>query len=123
MVRPRNERRIGHRPWAKLYKPAGIPAANLDYVQLDIDEFEAMRLVDGEGLQQTEAAEQMSISRSSVGRLLESGRRKVALALAYGQAMKIQEGESPVSYNIRPPGRGHGRGGRRRGRRRGRRGM
>jgi predicted DNA-binding protein (UPF0251 family) len=48
---------------------------------LALDEFEAMRLCDLEGLSQIEAGERMQISRGTVQRLLESGRRKVVQAL------------------------------------------
>ena len=78
MVRPRRGRWIGCQPGATFFKPAGIPASTLRISSVDLDELEAMRLVDDEGLHQTEAAERMKISQSTVARLLESGRRKVA---------------------------------------------
>jgi len=114
MVRPQRERWLGFRPRATIYKPAGVPAASLRVTRLDLDELEAMRLVDGEGLQQAEAAEQMRISRSSVGRLLESGRAKTVRALTRGEALEIQEGTAPINYHpqagrFRGGGRGRGR--------------
>lgn len=112
MVRPHSERWVGCRPAARLFKPAGIPASTLRVTGLDVDELEAMRLVDGEGMQQAEAAEQMRISRSSVGRLLESGRGKIARALVGGEGIEIQDGTAPINYRTqgrRMAGRGGGR--------------
>lgn len=111
MVRPHSERWVGCRPAARLYKPAGVLAANLRVTGIAVDELEAMRLVDGEGLQQAEAAERMRISRSSVGRLLELGRGKVARALIGGEGIEIQEGAAPINYH-RPPARRGARTGR-----------
>jgi len=45
------------------------------------DELEAMRLVYLEGLTQKEASERMGISRGTLWRLLDSGRKKVVKAL------------------------------------------
>lgn len=65
----------------KIYKPVGIPACNLSEVLLYIDEFEAMRLCDYGGLDQSQASKQMGISRATVQRLLYSGRKKVVEAI------------------------------------------
>ena len=43
-------RRIGCRPAAGLFKPAGIPASALEEIHLTLDELEALRLADLEGL-------------------------------------------------------------------------
>jgi len=45
------------------------------------DELEALRLVYLEGLTQREASERMGISRGTLWRLLDSGRRKLVRAL------------------------------------------
>ena len=99
MGRPHRGRRIGHNPNTTFFKPAGIPARALETTTIELDELEAMRLVDGEELKQTEAAEQMDISQSTIARLLSNGRKKTALALAHGQALKLQQGEAPLNFN------------------------
>ncbi len=48
---------------------------------LNLDELEAMRLVDGENLTQDEAGVLMGVSRGSVWRLLQSGRKKLITAI------------------------------------------
>jgi predicted DNA-binding protein (UPF0251 family) len=80
------------------YKPAGIHAARLESVELSLDELEAMRLVDAEMMDQATAAEQMNVSRATVGRILASGREKVANALSHGMAIVIGEGDGSFEF-------------------------
>ena len=118
MGRPHRGRRIGHQPDSTFFKPAGVPVKRLRTTTLELDELEAMRLVDGEELKQTDAAKQMDISQSTIARLLASGRKKTALALAHGEALKLLQGDAPLSFHEesascdfgRRRGR-HGRGG------------
>jgi len=110
MPRPRSGRRIGHCPDCTFFKPAGIPAARLQVSVIHFDELEAMRLVDGEGLKQSEAAERMGISQPTVARLLASGRKKTALALAHGQALQLEAGVAPLSFPSEGGGRRRRRG-------------
>jgi len=55
-----------------------------------MDELETIRLADFEGLYHEQAAEQMNISRSTFGRILDSARRKVADAIINGKALNIK---------------------------------
>ncbi|UCF10946.1 MAG: DUF134 domain-containing protein, partial [Candidatus Bipolaricaulota bacterium] len=63
-----------------LFKPARIPMRRPHQVRLGLDELEAMRLCDVESLYQSIAARRMGVSRGTVQRLLDSGRRKVTEA-------------------------------------------
>jgi len=109
MGRPHRGRQIGHQPDSTFFKPAGVPVKELRTTTIVLDELEAMRLVDGEELKQTEAAEHMGISQSTIARLLASGRKKTALALAHGEALKLQQGDAPLNFNgSRPPPCGGG---------------
>ena len=47
-------------------------------VLLTLDEYEAIRLADLEGLYQEQAATRMNVSRQTFGRIVEAARRKVA---------------------------------------------
>jgi hypothetical protein len=88
-------------------------------VTLTVDEIEALRLTDLEGLYQADAAEKMNVSRQTLGRILESAHRKVADALVNGKALLIEGGTVELADGV---GRiqdvqgGPGRGGRGRGR-------
>lgn len=80
-----------------MLKPRGIPLAEVTVHWLALDEFEAMRLCDLEGLSQIEAGARMRISRGTVQRLLESGRRKVARALLANEGLGLSSAaEHPV---------------------------
>jgi predicted DNA-binding protein (UPF0251 family) len=92
MPRPCCRRRVAGEPVASIFKPAGVPARELDVVRMTLDELEAIRLADLEGLYQEQAAEQMHVSRPTLGRILESARRKVAEALVRGLSLKIEGG-------------------------------
>ncbi len=92
MVRPQKCRRIVGRPVCDVFKPRGVPTRALEKVILSLDEFEAVRLADHEGLDQSAAAEQMNISRPTFTRLVETARHKVAMALVQGKALVIDGG-------------------------------
>jgi predicted DNA-binding protein (UPF0251 family) len=96
MPRPRLCRRVKFLPETTYFKPAGIPLRKLEEVVLTVDEFEAIRLKDLEGLEQEKAAERMRISQPTFFRLLDSARRKIADAIVKGKAIKIEGG----SYKI-----------------------
>ena len=66
---------------------------SLESVGLSVDEFEAIRLKDLEGLEQTAAAESMRISQPTFHRVIEAARKKVADALVNGKAIRIEGGE------------------------------
>jgi rubrerythrin len=57
-----------------------------------VDELEAVRLADFEGLEHLEASERMGISRSTFTRLVEKARRKVAEAIVEGKDLVIEGG-------------------------------
>jgi predicted DNA-binding protein (UPF0251 family) len=68
----------------------------LEEVALSVDELEALRLADLEGLYQDDAAARMGVSRPTFARVVEAARRKVAAALVRGQALRI--GGGPVAF-------------------------
>lgn len=92
MPRPRCCRRIEGAPPAKVFKPAGTPAALLGEVTLGLEEYEAIRLADHEGLYQEDAARRMGVSRQTFGRALAQARAKVAHALVQGLILRIEVG-------------------------------
>jgi hypothetical protein len=102
MSRPQCCRRIAGRPIASVFHPAGIPARDLGEIVLALDEFEAIRLADLEGLYQEQAAERMSVSRPTFGRILAAAHRKVAEALAHGKTLKIEGGTIRMEQSRSP---------------------
>ena len=73
------------------FKPMGIPGHSLNRVELELDEFEALRLCDLEGKNQMEAGEIMGVSRGTIQRLVGSGRAKLVGALLNNQMIIIND--------------------------------
>lgn len=94
MPRPCCLRHIDVSPCTAYFKPAGIPARLLEEVDLALDELEALRLADFDGLYQEQAAEQMKISRPTFSRVIKQARKKVADALIHGKALRIETGSA-----------------------------
>ena len=92
MARPCCCRRIEGKPISSVFKPKGIPRPGLGEITITLDEFEAVRLADLEGLYQEQAAVRMEVSRPTFSRIIESARRKIATALIQGQILKIEGG-------------------------------
>ncbi len=90
--RPPRCRRVSFVPEATFFKPVGTPMRVLEEVTLSLDEAEAIRLKDLEGLEQEEGADKMGISRPTFQRILASARQKVADALLNGKAIRIEGG-------------------------------
>ena len=93
MPRPPKERRVGHIPDVKYFKPAGIPARDLEEVVLTMEEVEAIRLKDQEELTQQEAADKMHVSRATFQRVLKEARKKIADAMIDGMAIRFEGGD------------------------------
>jgi predicted DNA-binding protein (UPF0251 family) len=94
--RPRHCRRVACLPQSTYYKPRGVPLSVLQHVTLTVDELEAIRLADLQGLYQEQAAEKMKISRQTFGRILESAHKKIADALVNAKALAIEGGSFEV---------------------------
>ncbi len=99
MPRPPKCRRVAFLPQATYFKPAGIPLRVLDEVQLSVEEAEAIRLKDLEGLDQEAGAERMNVSRPTFQRVLASGRQKIADALLNGKAIRIEGGSFEMAFS------------------------
>lgn len=107
MARPEKRRFVVSPPRAGLFKPAGVPARELEEVSLTLDGYEAIRLVDLEGMDHSAAAQELGVSRPTLTRILARARRTVAEALAGGKALSIEGGA--VTHD-RPAGRPGGQG-------------
>ncbi len=91
MPRPFKRRRIRGRPNSAFFKPSGIPTRDLEQIELERDEFEAIRLKDFMALDQNQCASQMNISQPTFHRLLLLARGKLADAVVNGKAIRIVE--------------------------------
>lgn len=103
MARPTKERRIEFIPEVKFFKPAGIPMNRIEEVSLTMEEIEAVRLKDLEGLNQEEAAEKMNVSRPTFQRILVEARQKIAESLIRGKAIRFRGGDYKLADDIHCP--------------------
>ena len=92
MPRPKCCRQIGAMPGRTCFQPEGASSSSLDEVLLNLDEYEAIRLADLEGLYQEQAASRMNVSRQTFGRIIEAAHRKVADVLVHGKILRIEGG-------------------------------
>lgn len=90
MPRPMRCRRIERLPVYRSFSPDDITTE--ENVQMTVDEFEALRLLDDEGLTQEACASRMNIARTTVTAIYDSARKKVADALVHGKRLLIRGG-------------------------------
>ncbi len=95
MSRPPKTRRVCVMPPHFAYGPITEPSGEQlhDSIILTVVEYECIRLMDYEGLNQVESAEAMCVARSSVQRTYENARRKMAQALVEGKIISIEGGD------------------------------
>jgi predicted DNA-binding protein (UPF0251 family) len=94
-------------PEVTYFKPAGIPLRSLEEVVLSVEEAEALRLKDIEGLEQGDGAKKMNISRPTFQRILTSARQKMADAILNGKAVNIKGGNFEMAFHRFRCRRGH----------------
>lgn len=101
--RRRGQRWISEIPEKKWFAPDGASPGEVDTVDLNFEELEAVRLVDLLELRQEEAAFYMGISRKAFWNDLRSARKKIATALVYGLGIKIGGGSYLLRYETSGP--------------------
>lgn len=92
MPRPRKWRKVCCLPENNRYGPLNGPPEP-ESIVMNVDEFEAIRLIDLENFTQEECADQMNIARTTVQRIYEGARWKIAESLVHGRILKIEGGE------------------------------
>lgn len=102
MARPKKQRIVSGSPEISYFKPRGIPMRSLSEVILTVDECEAIRLADLEGLNHIDACQHMGVSRATFGRILQKARRTIGEALIRGKAIRVDGGNYTVKEPVRP---------------------
>lgn len=92
MVRPKFCRKIDKLPQNTCFISKNSQIENQTEIILTLDEYEAVRLADYEGLYQENAAEIMNVSRQTFGRIIDSAHKKIAEFLIKGTMLKIEGG-------------------------------
>jgi uncharacterized protein len=99
MARPRQVSKVQIPPRVKGFIPVGYYKDQSEPVQLNIEEYEAIRLLDYEGLSQEGAAKIMQISRPTLTRIYERARKKVATVLTEAHQLIIEGGNAIFNGN------------------------
>ena len=100
LARPTKWRRIENVPIVPYFIPSDKDVDEIPENILKLEELEAIRLKDLEGLEQSECAEKMEVSRPTFQRILLSAREKVADSLVNGKIIHIEGGN--FTRNICP---------------------
>lgn len=90
MPRPRKNRKVCALPKNTCFGPRG--GCIKEQVSMAMDEYEAIRLIDYEGLTQEECASQMEIARTTVQSIYSKARKKLAKCIVDGESLHIGGG-------------------------------
>ena len=97
--RPGKYRIVRIDPKISQFSPRGRPGRP-EEVEIRMDEYEALRLADYQGLSQKEAAKSMRISQQTFSRVLRSARKQAAKGITTGSAIRINGGQYVISTRI-----------------------
>ncbi len=92
MPRPKKWRKVCGLPGSSQFGPLNVPL-NQNIVMMTVDEYETIRLIDLAGFTQEECAEKMSIARTTVQRIYNDARKKLADSLVNGKTLVIKGGD------------------------------
>lgn len=92
MARPAKCRKICHFPHVLEFIPKDFEEIK-EPIFIAIDEYETIRLIDKEGLSQEECASFMQIARTTVQRIYDLARKKLACSIVEGRPLKIEGGD------------------------------
>ena len=92
MPRPTKCRRVCCMPGTVEFAPVDSSCERAA-VELTVDEYETIRLIDKEGLSQEECGRRMEIARTTVQQIYTSARKKLADMLVDGLPLKICGGQ------------------------------
>ena len=96
MPRPRKRRNVCCLPQISEFMPVGENGFPGEIVVITVDEYEAIRLIDNEGLSQEECSGLMNVARTTAQQIYASARRKIARALVEGLPIRIEGGDYHV---------------------------
>jgi uncharacterized protein len=93
MPRPRKWRKVCCLPENKRFGPLNASINQESFITMSVDEYETIRLIDLEGFIQEECADQMNIARTTVQRIYNDARKKLADSLVNGKVLTIEGGD------------------------------
>ncbi len=93
MPRPRKWRKVCCLPKNNRFGPLNALINQESLITMTVDEYETIRLIDLEGFIQEECADQMNIARTTVQRIYNDARKKLAESLVNGKVLRIEGGD------------------------------
>ncbi|MDD2229333.1 MAG: DUF134 domain-containing protein [Candidatus Cloacimonetes bacterium] len=96
MPRVKILRTLDDLPIIKGFRPIWMKANLRQAVSMNLEEYEALRLIDYENMIHEQAASTMNISRPTFTRIYETARKKLAKALVEGRSLLIEGGNVSV---------------------------
>jgi predicted DNA-binding protein (UPF0251 family) len=96
MPRPPKCRRICSLPGHTAYGPLSESADGRETIEMTLDEYESIRLMDLENCTQEECAARMGVARTTVQAVYTSARQKLADSLVNGKFLVIRGGHYQV---------------------------
>lgn len=101
MPRPRKWRRVCDLPENRYFGPLDGRFSSGSFITMTVDEYETIRLIDLNGLNQEECAERMNIARTTVQGIYSEARKKVAGSLVNGKILIIEGGDYEICDGLR----------------------
>ena len=92
MPRPRKGRKVCGAPSCTRFSPS-YGQDELGVVEMTVDEYETIRLIDWEGFTQEQCADQMEVARTTVQAIYQSARKKLADCIVNSRSLIINGGE------------------------------
>lgn len=86
-------RKVCHYPQTLEFLPQNNNAQEQEPIVLTVDEYEAIRLIDRRGMSQEQCAAFMQIARTTVQRIYETARKKLADFVVEGRPLRIEGGD------------------------------
>ena len=93
MPRPRKWRKVCCVPEKTVFGPLGPGKEDSNVVVMTIDEYETIRLIDFEGMTQEECSKSMGVARTTIQRIYNEARKKLAGILVNADIVRIEGGD------------------------------
>jgi len=101
MSRPKISKHICDEPLVDTFTPAGKTSTSKEVITMSVEEYEVFRLIDRENFTQHQCAEVMGVARSTVQRLYNSARKKLAESIIDAKVLKISGGDYSICVKKR----------------------
>jgi len=99
MPRPRKCKNVCCLPESNLFGSLNGSVNDKELTIMSVEEYETIRLIDLEGLTQEQCADSMNVARTTVQRIYNEARVKIAKSIVKGNIIKIEGGDYKLCEN------------------------